>query len=130
MRNSIQRFFVYLSIVGFGLLACSQEPKNLSVIDIESALNECLQIPDPKPLDSSSQAKGKSLADGILARSTCRDSLIKNLNLEQRTDEDIKKIREILQKNELALDAQRKKEERMSKDLTRGFNAPIKEYKY
>nr|WP_317623796.1 hypothetical protein [Acidovorax sp. SUPP3334]BDH38362.1 hypothetical protein AVHM3334_23185 [Acidovorax sp. SUPP3334] len=106
------------------LTACGKPDEPTSP---QTAKFDCNALPDPSPTDDSAAARATASAQGSAAREACKKS--------PRSDQDIARadlarIREIKEKEQRELADKKISEKEWGKQLNKGADTPIKEYKY
>lgn len=87
----------------------------------------CNALADPRPADESAAARAAATAQGMAAREACRKP---PSSAQDKANADLARIREIKEKEQKELNDKKISEKEWGKQLNKGANTPIKEYKY
>ena len=119
-----------LYVVGAVLVsACTkEEPVVPSVVPSVGAQTtaDCDKVPDPKSLDESAAGRATAVSQGVAARAACK----RELSSANKGNADLRRIREIQEKEQADRDSRKVSEEQWRRDMKRGASAPLKQYSY
>jgi hypothetical protein len=128
MQQIIRSTVASLLVAGVVFVsACTkEEPVGPSTSAVVQSASDCDKVPDPKSSDESAAGRAAAATQGASARAACK----RDISAFDKGNADLRRIREIQEKQQAERDSRKVSEEQWRHDMKRGASAPLKQYSY